>query len=71
MHLNEHCLIKVGCINTDRVSHNVLKEVVNAIKDSDLIYIVFTFDDVGSRKSDFEKSGDSALKPQLRQNVLI
>ncbi len=71
LHQSEHYPIKVDCINTDWVSHNVLRDVISAIKDSDLIYIVFTLDDIGSRKSDFEKSGDSALKPRLRQNVLI
>lgn len=71
LHEKERYPIKSFCINTDWVSHNVLKDVISAIKDSDLIYIVFTLDDVGARKSEFEKSGDSALYPRLRQNVLI
>lgn len=51
--------------------HDVLGTVVKTIRNSDLIYIVFTLDDIGASKRAYEQNGDDALVGRLRQNVLI
>ena len=71
LHQEEHYPISVEDLNTDWVGHNILQSVVDAIKNSDLIYIIFTLDDIGSKKSDFDEKGNDALRGRLRQNVLI
>lgn len=71
LHNEEHYPIKTMCINSDWVSNTILSDVISAIKDSDLIYVVFTLDDIGCRKSDFIEQGKVALNDRLRQNVLI
>ncbi len=71
LHYEYHYPIKTMCINSDWVSNTILTDVINAIKDSDLIYIVFTLDDFGCKKDDFIAKGTDALIPRLRQNVLI
>lgn len=71
LHREKRLPVSVGCINTEWVSNNILGDVVNAIRNSDLIYIIFTLDDLGCGKSRFEQYGASALTGRLRQNVLI
>lgn len=71
LHLDEHYPLYVNDLNTDWVGNNILGEVVDAIKNSDLIYIVFTLDDIGASKKTYEEKGESSLKGRLRQNVLI
>ncbi len=71
LHFEKRYPIKTMCINSDWVSNTILSDVIGAIKDSDLIYIVFTLDDIGCRKADYDKKGVEAINPRLRQNVLI
>ncbi len=71
LHTQERVPIRVKCINSEWISHNVLSDVINALKSSDLVYIVLTLDDIGCRRDDFDKAGESALVPRIRQNVLI
>ncbi len=71
LHTQQRVPIRVKCINSEWVSHNVLSDVVNALKSSDLVYIVLTLDDIGCRRADFDQKGNEALVPRIRQNVLI
>lgn len=71
LHKNEFYPIKVDDLNTDWVGHNILDTVINTIKDSDLIYIIFTLDDVGASKSAYNQNKEKSLVGRLRQNVLI
>lgn len=71
LHEKEFYPIKIEDLNTDWVGHDVLGTVVKTIRNSDLIYIVFTLDDIGASKRAYEQNGDDALVGRLRQNVLI
>ena len=71
LHNEEHYPIYVNDLNTPWIGHNILGDVVSTIKSSDLIYIVFTLDDVGADKRTYDKKGKRALVRRLRQNVLI
>lgn len=71
LHEKEFYPIKIEDLNTDWVGHDVLGTVVKTIRNSDLIYIVFTLDDIGASKRAYEQNGDGALVGRLRQNVLI
>ena len=71
LHLEEHYPIDTCILCSDWVGHDILGMVVSAIKNSDLIYIVFTLDDIGCRKDDYNEKGADALNGRLRQNVLI
>lgn len=50
LHEKEFYPIKIEDLNTDWVGHDVLGTVVKTIRNSDLIYIVFTLDDIGASK---------------------
>ena len=71
LHFDEHYPVYVRDLNTFWMEHNFLKDVIEAIKDSDMIIVLFTLDDVGTRKDTFDKEGVEALKGRLRQNILI
>lgn len=71
LHEKEFYPIKIEDLNTDWVGHDVLGTVVKTIRNSDLIYIVFTLDDIGASKRAYEQNGEGALVGRLRQNVLI
>lgn len=71
LHHEEKYPLFVNDLNTEWVGHDILGDVVKAIKNSDLIFIVFTLDDIGASKKNFEKDGNNALRGRLRQNVLI
>lgn len=71
LHQNSFYPIRVDLLSTDWVGHDILSSVIDTIRNSDLIYIIFTLDDVGASRRSYLDVGEKALVGRLRQNVLI